>query len=204
VARRDAGLDPGEVDPDPFVQFSQWFADAVDAGQVEPEAMSLATADPAGDPSVRWVLLKSVDERGFVVYTNYRSDKGRDLAANPRAALGFRWTSLHRQVRASGRTEVLSSEESDAYFATRSRGSQLGAWASDQSAVIDGRAELDARLAEAVARFSGGEVPRPSWWGGFRVVPDMVEFWQGRADRLHDRVRYRRRAQEWVIERLAP
>ena len=167
--------------------------------------MTLATATPDGRPSARMVLLKGVDARGFAFFTNYESRKGAELAANPRAALVFFWVQLERQVRVEGRVERLSAEESDAYFASRPEGSQLGAWASQQSAVLPDRGPLEARYEELRAQYEGQEVPRPTFWGGFRVVPETVEFWQGRVNRLHDRLRYRRQDDgSWVIERLSP
>jgi pyridoxamine 5'-phosphate oxidase len=166
--------------------------------------MSLATVDD-GVPSARMVLLKSVDHGGFVFYTNYGSQKGRELAANPAAALVFHWHLQHRQVRVSGEAERVSSRESDSYFATRDRGSQLGAWASVQSAVLPDRSTLDAQMASVEARFADRPVPRPPWWGGIRVRPEVVEFWQGRPNRLHDRMRYRRaETTGWRIDRLSP
>jgi len=192
------GLAESDVDPDPIRQFDAWHAEAG-----RPAEVAVATASAAGEPSVRMVLLKSVDERGFVFFTNATSAKAADLAANPRAALLFYW-SPGRQVRVRGPVERTSEEESDAYWRTRPRGSQLGAWASRQSAVIAGRPELERRLAEVVDRFPG-DVPRPPFWGGYRVVPEAVEFWHHRDDRLHDRLRYRRDAAGgWVIERLSP
>ena len=189
---------------DPMTQFRRWFSDAKASGEPEPEAMNVATAGPGGVPSSRFVLLKMADERGFTFYTNYRSPKGAEVDANPVAALAFRWAVLDRQVRAVGPVTVSSPEESDAYFASRARGSQLGAWASDQSQIIDERSVLEDRLAEVETRFAGGEVPRPAWWGGLLVVPTTVEFWQGRPSRLHDRLRYLRRDDGWQIDRLSP
>jgi pyridoxamine 5'-phosphate oxidase len=203
-ADRAAPLDEAGVDPDPIVQFQRWFAECIAFAVPEPEAMCLAT-DADGVPSARMVLLRSVDGRGFVFHTNYESDKGRQLTRNPAAALVFRWYRLQRQVRINGQAERISSEESDGYFRTRPRGAQVGAWASHQSAVLASRAELEVAVAEVEARFASTEVPRPPWWGGIRVIPSALEFWQGREDRLHDRLRYRRTgAERWVIERLAP
>jgi pyridoxamine 5'-phosphate oxidase len=174
------------------------------ARDTDATAMTLATADQDGCPSARTVLLKDFDERGFVFYTNYDSPKARALAGNPRAALVFHWPDRERQVCVSGPVARLSDEESDAYFLTRPRESQLGAWASPQSRVIASREELDRRVAECERRFADREVPRPPYWGGFRLAPEVVEFWQGRPSRLHDRFRYRKAAGTWVIERLAP
>jgi pyridoxamine 5'-phosphate oxidase len=196
-------LDVGDVATDPIVQFQRWFADAVSAGEFEPEAMCVATAVD-NRPSARMVLMKAVDQRGFVFYTNYESQKASELAANPSAALVFRWTILRRQVRVTGRAEWVSEAESDAYFASRERGSQLGAWASQQSTVLPDRATLDRRMAEVEARFADQPVPRPPWWGGIRVVPDSVELWQGQVNRLHDRLRYTPTDDGWRVERLAP
>ena len=192
---------------DPMRLFQTWFDAVVAAGVVEPSAMVLATADGTGRPAARAVLLKGVDERGFRFFTNYGSAKAADLLVNPHCALAFVWPALVRQVRVSGRATRISREESAAYFATRARGSQLGAWASRQSEVIAGREVLDGRLAELEARFPlGQEIPLPPFWGGYVVVPDSIEFWEGRADRLHDRLRYSRtdRAGEWQVERLSP
>lgn len=194
---------PGD-DGSPMGRFRQWFDEARRRGQPEPEAMCLATADAAGTPAARFVLLKAADDRGFTFYTNYRSRKAHELAVNNRAALAWRWAVAERQVRAEGPVEVVDTAESDAYFATRPRGAQLGAWASEQSAVIASRAQLERRMDELEARFAGGPVPRPDFWGGYRVVPDVVELWQGRPDRLHDRLQFRRGHDGWVVERLAP
>jgi pyridoxamine 5'-phosphate oxidase len=197
-------LDEASSDADPFRQFERWFEEAVRAGLPEPNAMGLATAE-GGRPSLRIVLLKGFDERGFVFYTNYLSRKGRELDANPMAALTFFWAELERQLRIEGRVERVSAEESDAYFQSRDRGSRVGAWASPQSELIGSREVLEARAAEAQARFEGQElVPRPPHWGGFRVLPDYFEFWQGRPSRLHDRLAYTPAAGGWQRARLAP
>lgn len=189
-------------------QFLAWQADAVAAGIVEPEAMALATSSVEGQPSLRTVLLKGVDERGFEFFTNYRSRKARELQANPRGALMFPWYQLHRQVLVTGTVVVVEPQRSDEYFAGRPYGSQIAAYASRQSAVISSRAELDAAFARAQAAHpAGAAVPRPAWWGGLRLAPETVEFWQGRRDRLHDRLRYRRPEDgggAWAIERLSP
>jgi pyridoxamine 5'-phosphate oxidase len=197
-------LDEDDMAPAPMAMFAKWYVEARASGEAEADAMSLATVGNDGLPSVRTVLLKAADARGFVVYTNYRSRKGADLDARPVAAVSWRWAVLGRQVRATGWVEPLPLEESDAYFASRPRGSQLGAWASPQSQVIEGRSVLEARLAEVEERFAGHVVPRPLWWGGLRIAPSTVEFWQGRASRLHDRLRYRLDAERWIVERLAP
>jgi pyridoxamine 5'-phosphate oxidase len=201
---RDQLLREQEFDADPMRQFVRWFDEATEAGEPEPEAMALATSTLAGEPSVRFVLLRGVDERGFVFYTNGRSRKGRDLAANPWAAMAFRWLTVGRQVRASGPVAPVAPAESDAYFRSRPRGAQLSAWASAQSEPLDDRAVLDRQVDAATARFAGRDVPRPPWWGGFRVRPAEVEFWQGRPDRLHDRLAYRLVAGRWRIQRLSP
>ncbi len=198
-------LDVSDLAASPLDQFRRWFDEAKASGQVQPEAMCLATSTADGRPSARMVLLRGLDERGFAFFTNYDSRKGRELTANPRAALVFYWGTLDRQVRIEGPVEVVSAAESDAYFAGRPRGSQLGAWASPQSQVLLDRAALEARLSEVQARFLEGSVPRPQRWGGFRVVPESVEFWQDRPNRLHDRLRYVRKPDgEWEVQRLAP
>jgi pyridoxamine 5'-phosphate oxidase len=190
---------------DPIAQFRVWWEQALRAKLLQPEAMTLATATPDGKPSARLVLLRGFDERGFVFFTNYDSRKGRELAANPWAALVLYWAALDRQVRIDGHVEVVSAAESDTYFQSRARGSQLGAWASPQSTVIPGREVLERQMEELVTRFAGSAVPRPPHWGGLRVVPTMIEFWQGQPNRLHDRLCYRRRETSgWVLERLAP
>jgi pyridoxamine 5'-phosphate oxidase len=200
-----AGLFEADVDPDPVVQFERWFDDARAADLVEPSAMTLATATADGVPSARMVLLRGVDARGFVFYTNYESRKAAELAANPRAALVFWWGALQRQVRVEGRVQRTSQEESAAYFRTRPPGSRLSAWASPQSRVIPGRAVLDERVAELAARHPDGDIPLPPFWGGYRLVPEVVELWQQRPNRLHDRLRYTRTPDGgWRIQRLAP
>lgn len=197
-------LRPEDLDPDPFTLFARWYALAQERACHDPSAMALATATPDGRPSVRMVLLKGFDARGFVFYTNYESRKGRELARNPFAALVFYWPDLRRQVRASGRVVRVSDTESDAYFATRPLGSRLSAVVSPQSAVIGSREELERRAAELVAAAPAGP-PRPPYWGGLRLVPEEFEFWQSRPDRLHDRFRYTLRPEGgWRIERLAP
>lgn len=191
--------------PDPIALVERWFVDAQAAGVEQHDAMTLATVAPDGRPSARVVLLKGIDPRGFSFFTNYESRKGRELDANPQAALVLLWTPLQRQVRVSGRVERLSAEESDAYFTTRPRGSQLGAWASRQSRPLADRAELEARWAALDERYAGVVVPRPPHWGGYRVDPDEIEVWQGRANRLHDRFRYLRApGGAWARERLQP
>ena len=199
---RERPLDEAGVDPDPLRQFAAWFDEAGPAGVRAPEAMALATAATGGSPSVRMVLLKGFDERGFVFFTGYESRKGQELVENPRAALLFYWDPLGRQVRIEGPVERAPEEESDAYFRTRPRGAQISASVSPQSRVVESRAGLEALAAELEAR--GVELPRPPAWGGFRLAPETYEFWQHRANRLHDRLRYRRADGGWTIERLAP
>jgi pyridoxamine 5'-phosphate oxidase len=197
-------LDEHDVAHDPIIQFSRWFQEALNSALPEPNAMTLATADGRGHPSARVVLLKGYDERGFVFYTNYDSRKGQDLAVNPNAALLFFWLELERQVRIEGRIEKVSEEESDEYYQIRPLGSRHGAWASPQSRVIPGRDDLEARFEQAIARH-GDSPQRPNHWGGYRMSPHALEFWQGRPSRLHDRVSYTRVAPgRWRIERLAP
>jgi pyridoxamine 5'-phosphate oxidase len=198
-------LTEGDLPPDPIALFERWYAEAQVAETVQPNAMTLATATPDGRVSARVVLLKGIDARGFELYTNYESRKARELDANPRAALVMLWAALERQVRVTGDVVRLSAAESDAYFATRPRGSQLGAWASEQSRPLARRAELDARWIELDRRYADTPVPRPPHWGGFRVVPDEIEFWQGRPDRMHDRFAYVRRSDGgWEHTRLQP
>jgi len=205
--RRDyaaAGLAEEDLLGDPIEQFRRWFEDARRAEVHEPNAMTLATVDAAGRPSARMVLLKGVDRRGLTFYTNRDSRKARELAANPRAALVFWWGPIQRQVRFEGRVEDVDPAEADAYFESRPRGSQLAAWASAQSTVLEGRAALEAAERQQRERFGEGPVPRPPFWGGYRLVPAVAEFWHGRESRLHDRLRYTRDGDGWRIERLAP
>ncbi len=200
----DAGLDDPDLAPDPIVMFRRWLHDAVVAGLHEPNAMVVSSVSAQGHPSSRLVLLKGSDERGLVFYTNYDSRKGTELSLNPNCALLFPWHDLQRQVRVEGKAERVSQEESEHYFATRPRASQLGAWASPQSRVVASRDELDRRYTAAEDRFYTFDVPLPENWGGFRVVPDTFEFWQGRRGRMHDRLVYRREGEGWSTVRLAP
>ena len=194
-----------DLDPNPFAQFKRWFDEACATQQPLPESMTLATASPDGAVAARIVLLKAFDEHGFVFFTNYNSPKGAQLHENPRAALVFWWPPPDRQVRIEGAVCRVTEQESDAYWATRPRGSQLGAWTSEQSRVIAGRGDLDGRFEELAATYHERPIPRPPHWGGYRVIPTMFEFWQGRPDRLHDRFCYRLRdAKDWIIERLSP
>ncbi|MCB9531883.1 MAG: pyridoxamine 5'-phosphate oxidase [Myxococcales bacterium] len=196
-------LDVGDVEPDPLAQLRAWVQDAVAASAPDASAMTLSTLTSDGAPTARVVLLKAVDDRGAVFYTNQRSAKGEQLARDPRAALSFFWATLERQVRLEGTVERVTDAEADAYFATRPRDSQLGAWASNQSQPVASRADLEAAMADADARFPD-VVPRPPHWGGYRLLPHRVELWQGRAGRLHDRVEYRRQLDGWRLRRLAP
>ena len=205
------GLTRAELDDDPFVQFHQWFDHAVATGLYQPEAMAVASADAEGVPSVRLVLLRRCDERGFTFFTNYASRKGVELLANPNASIVFPWHPISRQVRVTGRAEAIAASESDDYFVTRPRGSQISAWASPQSAVVADRAALEALRAAEEERWEGVDVERPPHWGGFRIVPTELEFWQGRINRFHDRFRYRRPDDTaagaeagWVIDQLGP
>lgn len=198
------GLDESELAATWHEQLGRWLDDADAAGVNELNAVVLATASADGQPSARTVLLKAYDERGLVVFSNYGSRKGREIAENPTASLVLPYVDLERQVVVVGRVERTSVEESEAYFRTRPRGAQISVWASRQSSVVPDRGELEARHRELEERFAGGDVPLPDWWGGLRLVPETVEFWQGRSNRLHDRLRFRRTASDWVVERLSP
>ena len=200
-----AGLSETALNPDPILQFEQWLQEAAAAGVFEPGTACLATASRQGEPSARMVLLKGVEERGFIFFTNYGSPKARELAENPQASLVVAWVELARQVRISGSVERISREQSARYFETRPAGSRLSAWASHQSEVIDSRQVLEERMQRLRTRFGDGEIPLPPFWGGYCLSPTRIEFWQGRPDRLNDRLRYRRQAEaQWVLERLAP
>ncbi|MEH1940329.1 MAG: pyridoxamine 5'-phosphate oxidase [Nostoc sp.] len=199
------GLSELEVDLNPFIQFKKWFDQALAAQLPEPNAMTIATATPDGKPSARMVLLKDFDERGFVLFTNYNSHKGQELAENPQAALVFWWAELERQVRITGYVEKVSETESDQYFHSRPANSRLGAWVSNQSEVIQSREVLERRLQEFKSKYENEEIPRPPHWGGLRVIPTEIEFWQGRPSRLHDRLLYSRLDNStWNIQRLSP
>jgi len=198
------GIDIDELDADPITQWQTWYAEAVDAGAYEPNAMVLSTVDGDGLPDARFVLVRGVDERGFAFYTNLRSTKAAQLRASPFGALTFAWLELHRQVRARGRIVIVGTTDADDYWAGRPRGSRVGAWASPQSMVLSDRHELEQLVAGIEARFAGDDVPRPPYWGGYRLEPDAIQFWQGRASRLHDRFRYTPRDGGWQIERLSP
>jgi pyridoxamine 5'-phosphate oxidase len=197
-------LDELDVDLNPFVQFQQWFAQAIKAELPEPSAMALATATPDGRPSARMVLLKGFDERGFVFYTNYEGRKSAELAENPQAAVLFFWVELERQVRIEGTVEKTSKQESEEYFKTRPLDSRLSAWASKQSSIIPSRSFLEQKMSDLELRYGHREIPLPPFWGGFRIQPQIFEFWQGRENRLHDRVRYMLQGGVWHIERLSP
>ena len=201
----EGGLTKGEMQADPIAQFREWFDTAVAAGLKEPNGMAVTTCTPDGRPSTRIVLLKHYNERGFVFFTNYNSRKGSEIAQNAFGAINFWWVDLERQVRIEGRYEKVSTEESDAYYNSRPRGSRLGAWASPQSQEIENRDVLNGRQADYEAQFPEDQpVPRPEHWGGYRLVPEMIEFWQGRPNRLHDRLRYVKSGEGWEIGRLAP
>lgn len=200
------GLKREELHEDPMRQFELWFEQACDSGIGDPSAFSLATASASGAPTVRTVLLKLFDQQGFVFFTNYASKKARQIEENPQVGMLCHWLPLERQIKITGRAEKISKVESMKYFATRPRGSQLGAWISPQSSVISSRRMLEGKLREAVEKLAGGEIPMPEKWGGYRIVPESMEFWQGRESRLHDRFRYRKQeaSSDWMIERLAP
>lgn len=199
------GLSETEIDPNPFIQFKKWFEQSLAAQLPEPNAMTIATTTPDGKPSARMVLLKDFDERGFVFFTNYNSRKGQELAENPQAALVFWWAELERQVRVIGSVEKVSESESDYYFESRPAKSRLGAWASNQSEIIASREVLEQRMQELQSKYENQEIPRPPHWGGLRVIPTEIEFWQGRSSRLHDRLLYTHLDDgSWKIQRLSP
>ncbi len=198
------GLTEEEAGTDPFALFDRWFREARQAGLYLPESIAVATSTADGKPSVRQLLLKAFDDRGFVFYTNYDSRKGAEIEENPLAALAVHWPILQRQVRINGTVEKTSAEESRAYFDSRPRGSRIGAWASDQSSVVGSRNELERKFKETQERFSSGDVPLPPFWGGYRLIPETIEFWQGRANRMHDRLRFTRDGAGWTIDRLCP
>ena len=199
-----AGLSRDTLDPDPYQQFSLWLKQAIDGEVLEPTAMQIATVSASGKPSLRTVLLKSFDANGFVFFTNYHSQKAQQITENPNVALLLFWKELERQVEIIGRAEKIPTLESLRYFTTRPRGSQLGAWVSAQSSIITSRKLLEIKLDEMKRKFSAGEIPLPDFWGGYRIVPETVEFWQGRSSRLHDRFEYRRQSADWEVVRLAP
>lgn len=199
-----ASLDVGDVSPDPISELARWMNEAIAADVLEPTAMTLATADGDGVPSARIVLCKGIDESGLTFFTNYESQKGRELLANPRAALVFFWKELERQVRVTGVVSKVPRAESEAYYRTRPLGSRIGAWASAQSEPVASRAELTNRFAAAEAKYAESEPPLPAFWGGYRLVPDMIELWQGRPSRMHDRLQYTRVGSGWTLTRLCP
>ena len=201
---KNTGLTERNAPRNPFPLFRRWFKEALKAHALDANALALSTVTPSGNPAARMVLLKSFDPKGFVFFTNYQSRKGRELTRRPVACLLFFWPQLGRQVRVDGRVQRVSSKESDAYFKTRPRGSQLGAWASDQSRQVENREILEGRMRALVEKYRGKTIPRPSYWGGFRVIPAAIEFWKGRPNRLHDRLLYRKAGAEWVRTRLAP
>lgn len=201
---RSKSLDEDSLDPDPIAQFKIWFEEARAAGELDPDAMTLATSTRGGEVSARIVLLRGLSERGFVFFSNYDSRKGRQIDENARAALVFYWATLNRQVRVEGSVHRVENNESEAYFKTRPRGSQIGAWASPQSSEIENRKVLEAMVGDLERRFADREVPVPPNWGGYRVIPESIEFWQGRESRLHDRIVYRRMKDSWKTARLAP
>lgn len=201
---RAHGLRRAELDPDPIKQFAKWFGEAAEAEIRDVNAMSLATVRADGTPACRIVLLKAISDGGFVFYTNYSSAKARELEANPRAALTFYWVQFERQIRIDGSVHKTSRADSEEYFHSRPIGSQLGAWASNQSEVIANREAIETKLSEVTDRFGGSVIPLPDYWGGYRLMPDSIEFWQGRTNRLHDRLRYRRENDGWIVERLSP
>jgi pyridoxamine 5'-phosphate oxidase len=197
-------LDENSVFADPIEQFAVWMKETIDSQLLEPNAMILSTTEKNGIPASRTVLLKEFDKAGFVFFTNYESDKSKQMKQNPNAALLFLWTELERQIRITGKVEVVNKQESKKYFHSRPRESQLGAWASKQSSVLENRGILIKRFEEAREKFEGKEIPLPPFWGGFRLIPNKIEFWQGRENRLHDRIRYRLENKKWIIERLSP
>jgi pyridoxamine 5'-phosphate oxidase len=197
-------LSEGDVDQNPFLQFGRWWNEALGAEIIEVNAMTLATANAAGKPSARVVLLKGYDEKGFVFFSNYQSRKGQEIEENAQATLLFFWKELERQVRIEGKIEKISTEESDEYFHSRPEGSRIGAWSSPQSQVIKDRSIIEDNVRHYTEMFAGSAIPRPEQWGGYRVIPEAIEFWQGRPSRLHDRILYTAENQDWIIQRLAP
>ena len=204
VDYKRARLDEQSVEQNPFLQFEQWFNDAQSAKSLEPNTMIVATANKEGVPNIRAVLLKIFDERGFVFFTNYKSDKAKEIEANPNVAAEFLWLDLERQVRIIGKCEKISKLESLSYFMKRSRGSQIGAWVSNQSSIITSRKLLSMQVQKIKEKFENKEVPLPDFWGGYRIIPQKIEFWQGRESRLHDRILYTKNEDRWEISRLAP